>query len=104
MDDLLEDGVAEGTRVEDKVRVEIRTFMDEERGLLQVPKAGLQPDPQCKSDIPQYSYELQQLPKVEPRQVCPFDPAHLPSVETFVDSFSFFGVQVPYPGWQPDSQ
>lgn len=48
----------------------------------QVPYDLLQPVPQCPVVEPHHPYCEQQLPNVEPWQVRPAVPAHVPSVET----------------------
>jgi hypothetical protein len=49
-----------------------------------VPKAELQEAPQWSAVLPHHPYWLQQFPKVEPEQVKPVVPPHVPSVETFL--------------------
>jgi hypothetical protein len=75
-------GVAEGAAA--LVVVVVAAGLAEETAGLpaQVPKAALQLVPQWSVVEPQYPYCEQQLPKVDPVQVWPAVPAHIPSVET----------------------
>lgn len=86
--ETLKVGVEEGGEDDEdgRVLVEVRSVEVDRivvEGLLpgQVPKFGLHPVPQCPVEEPHHPYCEQQFPKLDPTQVYPLVPPHVPSVD-----------------------